>query len=942
MARSGTQTAVPQSRPGFASPDVAGALDRLGVTSRGLSADDAALRLTRDGPNELPVAHGPSMLRRFAAQFTDLFAVMLLVAAVITLVAYELGRPRDTGNLQLAVAILAVVLLNAVIGFGQEFAAERTAEALRAMVPHRTVVVRDGERVDVPAVSLVVGDILVLEAGDAVPADARVIEAHGLTVDNSALTGESEPARRTPDAVAADGPPLDAGNLVWMGTTVSAGTARAVVVATAKDTEFGRIYQLTAQTRTEHSPLQRQVAGMARRVAAGAFCLGALVFAIRLPLGGPLVTSFVFALGVMVALVPEGLPATMSVALAVGVRRMAHRKALIKKLVAVETLGSTTVICTDKTGTLTKAEMTVQAVWVPDRTHAVSGAGYEPVGDVDDPEPLRGTLQAAVLCCDARLLPPDSAGGWRVLGDTTEGALLVAAAKAGVDLTAEQRAAPRIEEFPFDADRKLMTTVHRTGETTIAYVKGAPQELLARCTRIVQGDEGVVAISDAMRARVAAVNDDMSRDALRVLGVAYRPVSADAGQADAEQDLILLGLIGMLDPPRPEVSAAIATCERAGIRIVMVTGDSALTAEAIARKVGLITGASPRALTGADLDHLDEQQLRTLLADPSPVLFARVKPEHKMRVVSAFKDLGEIVAVTGDGANDAPALRRADIGVAMGASGTDVAREAAVMVLLDDSFASIAAAVERGRSVYQNIRTFLIYVFTSNVGELVPILVATFAGFPLVPLSAVQVLAIDLGSDVLPALALGTLQPEPGTMDKPPRSPRESLFSAAVVRRILFLGSIQAAGVTAVFFWHIHSAGLPFSSFTAANPVYREALTMAQAGIVISQIFVGLTLRSDRLSIVTLGLRSSGRMLAAQGLSLVAICAISYVPVLQRLFHTAPLSGADWAILVACGILLLLADEIRKAALRSRQRRHADSPVEQTLPASRRSRLQAR
>jgi P-type Ca2+ transporter type 2C len=874
--------------------------------------------LTRDGPNELPIARGPSLLRRFAAQFTDLFAVMLLVAAVITLGAYELGRPRDAGNLQLAIAILAVVLLNAVIGFGQEFAAERTAEALRAMVPHRATVLRDGERADVPAADLVAGDVLVLEAGDAVPADARVIECHGLTVNNAALTGESKPARRTADPAASGTPPAESGNLVWMGTTVAAGTARAVVVATGKNTEFGRIYRLTAQTKTEHSPLQRQVATMARRVAAGAFCLGALVFAIRLPLGGPVVTTFVFALGVMVALVPEGLPATMSVALAVGVRRIAHRKALIKKLVAVETLGSTTVICTDKTGTLTKAEMTVQAVWVPDRTHAVSGAGYEPAGEVEDPEALRQTLRAAVLCCDARLLPPQGEAGWRVLGDTTEGALLVVAAKSGVDLATEQQRAPRVEEFTFDADRKLMTTVHQADDAFVAYVKGSPQELLARCTRVVDGSAGVVPISAAMRARALAVNDGMSRDALRVLAVAYRPVPHGVGQDDAEQDLILLGLVGMLDPPRMEVAPAIAACHRAGIRIVMVTGDSALTAEAIARKVGLITEAAPRSVTGADLDGLDEQALRALLKDPSPVLFARVKPEHKMRVVSAFKDLGEVVAVTGDGANDAPALRRADIGVAMGASGTDVAREAAVMVLLDDSFASIAAAVERGRSVYQNIRTFLIYVFTSNVGELVPILVATFAGFPLVPLSAVQVLAIDLGSDVLPALALGTLQPEPGTMDRPPRSPRESLFSGAVVRRILFLGGLQAAGVTAAFFWCINTAGLPFAAFTADNPVYREALTMTQAGIVVSQIFVGLTVRSDRLSIVTLGIRSSGRMLAAQGLSLLLICAISYVPVLRRLFHTAPLSAPDWAVLVGFGVLLLAADEIRKVVVRAR------------------------
>ena len=900
--------------------DAAGTPDALAVIAGGLSAGEAAARSIRDGPNELPIARGPSLLRRFAAQFTDLFAVMLLVAAVITLVAYELGRPRDTGNLQLAVAILAVVLLNAVIGFGQEFAAERTAEALRAMVPHRATVLRDGERTDVPAADLVVGDVVVLEAGDAVPADARVVESHGLTVNNAALTGESEPARRTAETSAAGTPPLDAGNLVWMGTTVAAGTARAVVVATAKDTEFGRIYRLTAQTTTERSPLQRQVATMARRVAAGAFCLGALVFAIRLPLGGPAVTTFVFALGVMVALVPEGLPATMSVALAVGVRRMAHRKALIKKLVAVETLGSTTVICTDKTGTLTKAEMTVQAVWVPDRIHAVSGAGYAPVGDVEDPEPLRQTLRAAVLCCDARLLPPQGEAGWHVLGDTTEGALLVVAAKGGVDLATEQLLAPRVEEFPFDADRKLMTTVHRVGDGFVAYVKGSPQELLARCTHVVQGAGGVVPISETMRARALAVNDDMSRDTLRVLAVAYRAVPHGAGQIEAEQDLILLGLVGMLDPPRMEVAPAIAACHRAGIRIAMVTGDSALTAEAIARKVGLITAAAPRAVTGTDLDGLGEDELRALLKDPSPVLFARVKPEHKMRVVSAFKDLGEIVAVTGDGANDAPALRRADIGVAMGASGTDVAREAAVMVLLDDSFASIAAAVERGRSVYQNIRTFLIYVFTSNVGELVPILVATFAGFPLVPLSAVQVLAIDLGSDVLPALALGTLQPEPGTMDRPPRNPREPLFSGAVVRRILFLGGFQAAGVTAAFFWCIHTAGLPFDAFTVDNPVYREALTMTQAGIVVSQIFVGLTVRSDRLSIVTLGLRSSGRMLAAQGLSLVLICAISYLPVLQRLFHTAPLSALDWAVLVGFGLLLLAADETRKAVVRAGMR----------------------
>lgn len=890
----------------------AGALAAEHSSPRGLSSAEAVARLARNGRNELPKPPRPSLLRRFAAQFTDLFAVMLLVAAAITLAAYLAAEPRDVGNLQLAVAILGVVLLNAVIGFGQEYAAERTAAALQAMVPHLARVLRDGERVEVPAGDLVTGDILVLEAGDAVSADARVVEAHGLAVNNTALTGESEPVGRIDGPVGGAVPRLDARNAVWMGTTVAAGTGKAVVVATGAATEFGRIYRLTAQTRSERSPLQRKVAAMARRVAVGAFTLGALIFAVRLPAGGSVVATFVFALGVMVALVPEGLPATLSVALAVGVRRMARHKALIKKLVAVESLGSTTVICTDKTGTLTKAEMTVQAVWVPNEIHAVGGVGYAPVGEVADPTALQAVLRAAALCCDARLVPPADGAGWRVLGDTTEGAILVAAAKAGVDMAAEERRTPRTGEFPFDSDRKLMTTLHRDAGATVAYVKGAPQELLTRCTRIATAG-GETELDDATRRRVLEVNDELAGSALRILAVARRAVATSPQQDEAERDLTLLGLIGMLDPPRPEVTAAVAACRRAGVRIVMVTGDHALTAEAIARRVGIIAGPPPRAWTGADVDRASDDDLRAALADPSPILFARVKPEHKMRVVAAFKDLGEIVAVTGDGANDAPALRRADIGVAMGASGTDVAREAAVMVLLDDSFASIAAAIERGRSVYANIRKFLVYLFSHNIAELVPILAATFAGFPLVPLSAVQVLAIDLGSDVLPALALGTEPPEPGAMDQPPRSPKEPLFSGAILRRILFLGGIQAVGVTAAFFWRIHTAGIPFGDFTVDNPIYREALTMTQAGIVVSQVFNGLTVRSDRLGIRRLGVLSNPRLLAAQAVGLGVMCAISYLPALQRLFHTAPLSVVDWVILTGFGALLLAADEIRKA-----------------------------
>ncbi|MBP2328783.1 calcium-translocating P-type ATPase [Kibdelosporangium banguiense] len=896
------------------------ALEAVGSSWHGLSAEDANERLVAHGRNELVRPRQASVVRRFLAQFTDLFAVMLIVAAGITSVAYLLSDPPDIGSLQLAIAILAVVLLNAVIGFMQEYMAERTAEALQAMVPHRARVIRDGERAEVPAAELVPGDLVVVEAGDAVSADCRVVEAHELTVNNMALTGESAPVRRDADPVAASIARLEARDLVWMGTTVTAGTGKAVVVATGRNTEFGRIYQLTAGAATDVSPLRRQVALMARRVAAAAFALGVLLFAVRLLAGGSLVETFVLALGVMVALVPEGLPATMSVALAIGVRRMAKRHALIKKLLAVETLGSTTVICTDKTGTLTKAEMTVQVIWTDGRVRRVSGAGYEPKGEVEDPDSVRELLRVAALCCDARLLPPAGRQGWRVLGDTTEGALLVVAAKAGLDVQAEQQNAARVGELPFDSARKLMTTLHTTDGRTWAHVKGAPQELLARCTHI-RDAAGISTLDDQKRRAVLAANDEMAGSALRVLAVAVREVgSARADHDEAEHGLTLLGLVGMLDPPRPEVVAAVQACREAGIRIVMTTGDYALTAEAIARKVGIIPrGAVPRTITGVELDQTDDATLHTALVENPYLLFARVKPEHKMRVVSAFKDLGEIVAVTGDGANDAPALKRADIGVAMGESGTDVAREASVMVLLDDSFASIAAAVELGRSVYQNIRKFLIYLFSHNIGELMPILAATAVGFPLVPLSAVQVLAIDLGSDVLPALALGTEPPEPGVMKTPPRDPRKPLFSIDLVRRMLFLGSIQAVVVTAVFFWHISKAGIPFDAFTSDNPVYREALTMTQAGIVVCQFFNGFAVRSDRLSVFRIGLLSNRPLLAAQAIGLAIMCAISYLPPLQAVFNTAPLSVADWGLLFALGSLVLVADEIRKAVHRRKE-----------------------
>jgi P-type Ca2+ transporter type 2C len=899
------------------------ALAALATTRLGLDATLAAQRRALAGPNALPTFARRSLAREIMAQFANMFVIVLVVASALTYATYLLTTPRDSATLELSIGILCVVVLNALIGFIQEHAAERTSEALQAMVTHTTKVLRAGVLVEVDSEDLVPGDVVVFEAGDAVPADGRVIEAHNLSVELSALTGESRPVGRTTDPASPERPAAEARDGVFMGTTIATGTGKAVVYSTGLATQFGQIYRLTAEQGEVASPLQRQVTDMARRVAAVAIAAGVALFGLRALAGSSLALSFVFALGVMVALVPEGLPATLSVSLAIGVRRMARRHALIRRLAAVEALGSTTVICTDKTGTLTTAEMTLQRIYTWDHVSQVSGVGYGPEGAVQNLDEVREVVRVAALCSDARVLAPSEERGWRILGDTTEGAILVAAAKAGVDLAVEAQRTPRLGVFPFDADRKMMSTIQRVDGHVELYLKGSPEEVLARSVTIAAGSEAL-ALDDGCRARVAAAYDAMAGEGLRVLAVARRTLATDrVTQDEAEDSLTFLGLVGIVDAPRPEVRAAVADCRRAGIRILMVTGDYGLTAEAIARHVGILDAGSARVLTGVQLDALDEDDLAATLRATDQILFARVRPEQKLRIVAALEALGEIVAVTGDGANDAPALKRASVGVAMGVGGTDVARAAAVVVLLDDSFASIAAAVELGRAVYRNIQRFLVYVFCSNIAELAPILVATFVGFPLVPLSALQVLAIDLGTDVLPALALGAERPEADTMSRPPRSPRAHLFSWAVVRRFLFLGTLESLGVVAMFFWKVHSAHLGFADFTASTPAYREALTMTQAGIVVGQFFASFAVRTDRESVFREGVFSNHGLLGAGLVSLGFIAALSYVPTMQAVFHTAALSLVDWVFVVSCGAVVLAGDEARKAFHRRRAARYA-------------------
>jgi P-type Ca2+ transporter type 2C len=905
------------------------ALEALGSGQAGLSEDEARARLERYGPNRLPELGRRSPWLRFLAQFGDFFAILLEVAGTITLASYLIQG--DPNNLKVAIAIYAVVLLNAVIGFVQEYRAERTAEALKRLLPMNARVLRDGAPVEVGADALVPGDVVLLAEGDAISADCRLIAASELATSDAALTGESEPVRRQSVPVLEQVPRIEARNLVFAGTSVASGTARAVVFGTGVETEFGHIYRLAGSLQDERSPLQREVAVAARRVALVAVSLGALLLALRLSAGAPFVDAFLYALGVMVALVPEGLPAVMSVSLAIGVQRMAAEHALIKRLSSVEALGSTTVICTDKTGTLTAGEMTAVRVWAAGAPFAASGVGYAPDGALlasDDspiaatamPDALRLLLRAALHCNNARLVRAEE-DVWGVLGDPTEGALLVLAAKGGYDVEAQLRRTPRLREIPFDSERKRMSVVVREGREQRVYAKGAAAEVLSRSTRLA-ADGRIRDLTAEDRVAIGAAVDGLAGEALRVLAFATRELEPGAplGADDVERDFVFLGLVGLQDPPRPEVTRAVADARSAGIAIVMITGDYGLTAEAIARKIGIITEPHPEVLTGVELDAIGDEELGARLAAVThghELLFARVAPADKLRVVNGFKALDQIVAVTGDGVNDAPALKRADIGVAMGLAGTDVAKEAAVMVLLDDSFATIVKAIERGRAVYNNIRRFLVYLFTHNIGELVPIVFATLTGLPVVPLNALQVLSIDLGSDVLPALALGAEEPEPGLLQRPPRPRDERLMSRAVIGRFVFLGLIQAVGATASFYFALYEGGWRWGDpLSTSQHIYHQAITMTQAGIVFSQVFNGFAVRTDRRSVFSIGLFSNRALVAAQALSVALMLAFSYAPPLQSLLGTAALPAYYWAVPAAFGVVALIAEELRKAYVR--------------------------
>lgn len=909
----------------------ADAFRTLGTQPGGLAAEEPAVRLRRYGSNALSEARGRPLAVRLLANFTHLMALLLWAGGLIGFIA---GMP------QLGVAIWAVNLINGAFSFWQEFKAERATAALRRMLPETAIVLRDGREQRVQADQLVPGDLLLLAEGDHISADARLVEAAALRVDQSALSGESRPVPKSAEPLIGAGlGQAELPNLVFAGTSVVGGTGKAIVFATGMSTAFGAIARLTQSVGEEPSPLQRELAQATRAVTMIAVLAGAAFFVLSSAVVGvDLASSFIFAMGMIVAFVPEGMLPTVTLALAMGVQRMAKRHALIKRLSAVETLGCTSVICTDKTGTLTENEMTVRRVWVAGRELELTGAGYAPEGEVreqgrpaaDPSGDLRQLLAAAALCCDAHLLAPGQSGAvdgrWSALGDPTEAALLVAAAKGGVDLAEEQRRAPRLRELPFDSRRKRMATIHTRDGLRVAYVKGAPQEVLALCSAAWLGG-APQPMSDSLRRAIEAANDTYAREGLRVLAVAMRPIDAGLPPGDLDCDLVereltFLGLEAMHDPPRPEVSGAVACCHRAGIRIIMITGDYGLTAASIARRIGIITRADPRVITGSDLEGMGDSALQEALQ--GEVIFARVTPEHKLRVVAALQALGHVVAVTGDGVNDAPALKKADIGVAMGLVGTDVAREAADMILTDDNFASIVGAVEEGRTVYANIKKFITYIFTSNAPEAIPfILFALSRGSIPLGLTVMQILAIDLGTDMVPALALGAERPEPGIMDLPPRRQSDHVITGALLRRAyLWLGPLQCAAAMFAFYYQYWSNGYAgqWLGLPASGELYRSATAMTLAAVVFTQVGNLLAQRSTRISIFRMGIGGNRLIFVGIAVELLLVIAIVYLPPLQWVFETAPFAAGNWLLLLALAPLLLVAEELRKALGRHERR----------------------
>ncbi len=860
---------------------------------RGLNKDQVAERFHQFGPNALVTVGKQAWYRVMARQFADALVIILIAAALISLLVGDLG---DT------VTILVIVVFNGVLGFTQEWQAEGAIDALRKMLQPQCTVIRKGQRLVIDATHLVPGDVVVLHVGDHVPADLRLSEAISLTADESLLTGESGSISKTADSVPADAPIADRSSMAYMGTTVTNGHGRGIVTNSGMDTEFGRIAQLTQTVGREITPSQKRLARLGKQLGIFAIGVSVLVALTGWMLGKPLMEMFMTGVSLAVAIVPEGLPAVVTITLALGVRAMVRRRALLRRLQAAETLGGATVICTDKTGTLTENEMTVQHIWLPSGALEVSGTGYAPEGvfqasgesiDVQRRRDLLDLLTTGLSCNHARIQKSDT--GWQAIGEPTEAALVAAAGKAGI--TRESDRGSR-SEFSFNSERKRMTIIEHRPEGAVAQVKGAPEVILERCTRILDLS-GIREMRVADRQAATDAYISMAKQGLRTLALARRdlPYDLELTEDAVEQDLTLLGIVGIIDPPHKEVPAAIRLARVAGIRSIMITGDSPETASAIARIIGMPVS---RVVAGKELQEMDASELRDVLKQD--VLFARTAPADKLRIVKSLQDMGQVVAMTGDGVNDAPALKQANVGIAMGVHGTDVARSASDMVLTDDNFASIVGAVEEGRRQFDNIQKFVQYLLSSNTGEIVAIFLNILLGGPLIFLP-VQILWMNLVTDGMTAVALGVEPAEKNIMHRRPRAASEPILDRTGLYRIMMLGAY--IGLVTLFLFHYYLDSTDPGRVAIAQ-------TVAFTGIIVFEKINVFNFRSRFLPLSRIGVFSNPWVLLAWSATiLLQVCAV-YLPFLQGALHTSPLGWADWALIFGLALPVLAVPELYK------------------------------
>lgn len=901
----------------FAAEDIASVYQELNSNQMGLSSAQASKLLTKFGPNTIQKTQRESQFKVFIKNFVSLMAILLWVSGFVAIAA---------GTTELGIAIWCVNIINGLFSFYQQHAAQKATDSLLKMLPSYTKVYRDGKPQQIETSQMVPGDVFTLQAGDSVPTDARIIEATSLQVDESALTGESVPESKSVAYKKGEGEFAES-NMIYAGTNVGNGTATAITIATGMNTEFGRIAKLTHSQKKSVSPLQLELNRLTKQISVIAIAIGiaffiAAIFFVHYPVA----KSFIFALGMIVAFIPEGLLPTVTLSLARGVQRMAKKHALVKDLNSIETLGETTVICSDKTGTLTQNQMTIDHVWLASKEYQVTGKGYYNNGkiqingqDVDltnEPD-LSLLLNTAALDNDTQVQEDD--GKAKILGTPTEASLIILAEKAGLNLDTLTVQHPRLKEFPFDSDRKRMSTIQKVDDTTQRLcLKGSLSDTLKLCSSIL--DNGKVRpITQADRDQIGKVNEGYAAQGLRSMAIAYRDFAKNMSKTeldnlamtDAEQDLIFIGLTAMSDPPREEVFDAVKKCHAANIKIIMVTGDSTLTAKSIATQIGIVSDKA-RVVTGAELDQMSDAELGEALA--GEIIFARVAPEQKYKIVSALQARGEIVASTGDGVNDAPALKKADIGVAMGKMGTDVAKDAADMILTDDNFASIVAAIEEGRAVYSNIQKFLIYILTSNVPEAMPSVLFLFSrGLIPLPLTVMQILTVDLGTDLIPAIGLGSEQAEPGIMNQPPRRRDAHLLNKSVIwKAFAWYGLMASAISTFAYFFTNMQNGWPKIALASSGYNYREATTMTLAAIVFTQIAAVMNCRTQKASVFKNGIFSNHLIWVGIIFEICLLAVLVYTPFFQGLFNTAPLNIHDWLFLACIPIPLFLIEELRK------------------------------